>query len=110
MHGALPNEPVSISHMQELDVSLSKGAGLDLSEPNMSILLKKFLQNLSDIRKKYLIRMRVDGCNHPIFVSSRAVRKNGTRNPSSSFDFLYLKSIWHKRQRVDGNVGHQIVH
>ena len=48
----LPNEPVAVSHMQELDVSLSKGTRLDLSEPNMHSFMEKFLQNLSDVRKK----------------------------------------------------------
>ena len=102
----LLDEPIPISDMSELHVCLSERGWLNFSESNLSIFLKKLLQNITNIRKKYLIRVGVNTGNRPVLVPLRTMRHNGARNPSSSRTHLNLKAMRDEWLGIDGDVGH----
>ena len=103
----LLDEPIPIPDMPKLHICLSKRAWLNFSESNLSIFLKKLLQNITNIRKKYLIRVGMDAGNRPILVAPRALRYYGSRNPCSSWNHLNLKTMRNERLRIDWDVGHR---
>ena len=103
----LLNDTVSISDIGEPYIGFPKRAGLDFCKPKMCLFLKKLLKNIKHIWKEYLVWMREDAGNRPLFVPSRVMRDNRARNPIATLNRLNLKAMRDKRKRIDGYIGHR---